>query len=97
MPDTVHYERNDDHIAVSGAVTVKTARKLYDQTPQFYPGALRVDLQGVSEADSAGLALLVHWSNLATAATCELTFASPPDQLRELAKIMKLDRLFGGR
>ena len=82
-------------LRLSGDLTMETARRLFDRTPPFGPGAVTVDLEAVGEADSAGLALLVHWSNLACAASAEPVFTGAPAQLRRLAKITGLGDLFG--
>lgn len=79
-----------------GALTVKTARRLFDRTPRFRSAETHLDLAAVSEADSAGLALLVHWFNLAQAARGRLTFTNASPQLRQIAKITNLAELFGG-
>lgn len=81
-------------IGLSGDLTVKTARRLFDQTPPFGPGEGTVDLESVRETDSAGLALLVHWSNVARSSSAELVFTGAPAQLRQLAKIAGLAALF---
>ena len=89
------HDRDPDRLQLRGALTVKTARRLYDRTPRFRPGEMRLDLASVSEADSAGLALLLHWANLAQNAHGRLTFTNAPPQLREIAKITNLAELFG--
>lgn len=93
---TSEIKREHNHITLSGALTVKTARELFNQTPQFDGEELNVNLDGIREVDSAGLALLLHWSNMANAASSNLTFTNPPTQLREIAKIMGLETLFVG-
>lgn len=86
--------KNGIHIALSGDLTAKTARQLFEEMPKFSAEAVSIDLSAVKETDSAGFALLVHWSNLATSASCQLRFIQPPPQLQELAKISNLEELF---
>ncbi len=83
-----------DRVELSGDLTVKTARRLFDQPPRLHPGEVRMDLAAVREVDSAGLALLVHWDNLAAASAGKLTYTNAPAQLREMAKITGLEALF---
>ena len=83
-----------NHIALTGDLTLHTVRRLFDGMPPFHVGEVTVDLKAVREADSAGLALLVHWSNLAKSSTSELVFTNIPAQLREMAKITDLQELF---
>ena len=82
--------------SLSGDLTAETARSLFDRMPKFGGGEVNVDLESVHEVDSAGLALLVHWSNLAAASSGRLTFTGAPTQLRQMAKITGLEELFGG-
>jgi phospholipid transport system transporter-binding protein len=56
-------------------------------------GDITFDLQGVGEADSAGLALLVDWLASARAAGRTLRYAQVPGQLRALAKLSDVEPL----
>ena len=82
--------------ALSGDLTAETARSLFDRMPKFGGGEVNIDLESVREVDSAGLALLLHWSNLAVASSGRLNFTGAPTQLRQMAKITGLEELFGG-
>jgi phospholipid transport system transporter-binding protein len=53
--------------------------------------ALRLDLGGVSRADSAGLALLIEWSRAARAAGQEIAFVNVPPQMFAMARVTGLD------
>ena len=86
---------NGVRLSLSGDLTVKTARRLFDRTPVFGAGVVSVDLASVGETDSAGLALLVHWCNRASASSAELKFSGAPAQLRRLSEITGLEGLFG--
>ena len=82
---------------------------LFAQTPRFdaesmaesamssdasaEPAALRIDLRAVGEVDSSGLALLLHWRDVAARANARLTFTGAPAQLREMAKITGVETL----
>lgn len=50
-------------------------------------GELRVDLSGVSAADSAGLALLIDWLACARSAGKRLFYVKVPEALMALAKL----------
>lgn len=54
---------------------------------------LLVDLEGVTRADSAGLALLVDWLAWARAAGRTLRYANLPPELLALARLSELDSL----
>ncbi len=57
---------------------------------------LSIDLQGVSQVDSAGLALLIDWLASARARACHLRYARPPEALRSLARLSDVERLITG-
>ena len=82
-----------NRLALSGDLTSKTARALFAQTPAFSGEEITVDIHAVREVDSSGLALLLHWSHLARAASGKLTFTGAPAQAREMAKITGLEDL----
>lgn len=56
-------------------------------------GSLVVDLQGVEHADSAGLALILEWTDLAASAGKDLRFANLPKSLIRIAALTNLDSL----
>lgn len=57
------------------------------------PGALRIDLGGVTTANSAGLALLLEWLDLARARGIDLRFLNLPDALLRIAALSNLGEL----
>ena len=67
-----------------------------------HPGAnmkagsdIRVDLSGVTRADSAGLALMVEWLREAQRTGTVMTFENVPGQLQSIAQVCGLqDILF---
>ncbi|MGR3985306.1 MAG: STAS domain-containing protein [Gammaproteobacteria bacterium] len=90
------------NIRVRGDLTAATARALFEdkwleREPRSAaaPAEIRIDLSEVGEADSAGLALLLHWANRIEAASGKAVFAGAPKQLRRMAKISGLEGLFG--
>lgn len=56
----------------------------------------RVDLAGVTRADSAGVALLVEWLRLARQQGRSLRFVHIPAQMRALIQVSDLEDLLGG-
>lgn len=54
---------------------------------------IELDCSAVSEADSAGLAVLVGWLAWAREAGCELRLRNLPPKLLEIARISELDPL----
>lgn len=72
-----------------GALTFATCDAVWRQLSAS--GALRgmgrVDLSGVSDADSAGLALLLAWRAARRAAGGDVAFDGVPERLRLLARL----------
>jgi len=56
-------------------------------------GGVTLDLDQVSRADSAGLALLVEWVRRARARSVPLTICNMTPQLQAMAKVAGLDRV----
>lgn len=54
-------------------------------------GSIRVDLKGVSRADSAGLALLLEWLRRAERHGCDISFVNVPEQLMSIARVCGLE------
>ena len=56
-------DRGDGHFALSGEMTFDTAEKILDASGDMFDEhtQLEVDLSGVTDSDSAGLALLLEW------------------------------------
>jgi phospholipid transport system transporter-binding protein len=84
----------DDKISLSGDWLVSEVRRLYKDTPTFSKTQYDVDLSDLKMCDSAGLALLVHWSNLACDQSSQIMFLNCPNELLEIARISGLNTLF---
>jgi phospholipid transport system transporter-binding protein len=54
---------------------------------------LSIDLAGVTEVDSAGLALLIAWAGQALLAKVALRYAAVPERLLSLARISEVEDL----
>ncbi len=63
-------------------------RRLLDQYTE-----IKVDLQGVERADSAGLALLVEWMRNAKALGKSIQFLNIPQQMLAIARVSSLDQV----
>jgi len=80
---------------VSGVLDASTAGEVLRQSEQRFADAerLEVDLGGVAESDSAGLALLIEWVRGARQRKQEIRFANVPAQINALAKISEVEDL----
>jgi phospholipid transport system transporter-binding protein len=52
-----------------------------------------IDLAGVTDSDSSGLALLIEWLSVAKAATRTLRYENIPTQLQQLARLSEVEEL----
>jgi phospholipid transport system transporter-binding protein len=80
---------------VSGVLDATTVGDLLKQSAERFSNlsGLEVDLAGVSDSDSAGLALLIEWLRLAKDAQRPIHFANIPGQISALARISEVDDL----
>lgn len=84
-----------DTAMVSGVLDFTTAREALESV-SFYiraNNALNIDLSGVVESNSAGLALLIEWLAVARREGHSVTFHHIPDSLRQLAGVCQVDGL----
>jgi phospholipid transport system transporter-binding protein len=81
---------------VSGVLDATTATEMLKQSEsRFTQPQIEVDLGGVGESDSAGLALLIEWLRLARQSSRKIQFANVPGQIEALARISEVEDLIG--
>jgi phospholipid transport system transporter-binding protein len=82
---------------ITGVLTLETAPQLWKQLKAggLLHAARQADLAGVSDADSAGLALLLAWRSHCLAAGGELGFAGLPARVLALAKLTSAEAALG--
>jgi phospholipid transport system transporter-binding protein len=56
-----------------------------------------IDLSGVKDSDSSGLALLIEWLSIARAASRNLRYENIPTQLHQLARLSDVEELLTAR
>lgn len=84
---------------VSGVLDAVTAPRLLRESAERFRAAddeLQIDLGGVQESDSAGLALLLEWLRVAKQRNQRVRFANVPAQLLALARISEVEELILG-
>jgi phospholipid transport system transporter-binding protein len=86
---------------ISGVLDASTAREVLEQSAARFaqlkePEDLEIDLGGVGESDSAGLALLIEWLRMARQLQMAIRFANVPAQIEALARISEVEDLIGG-
>ncbi|HZP11678.1 MAG TPA: STAS domain-containing protein [Nevskiaceae bacterium] len=76
--------------ALTGELSFASVPRLLAQADRLAADA-RVDLSGVSKADSAGVALLLELTRRAKRAGRTITFSGAPPQLRDLIHFFDLE------
>ena len=82
---------------VSGQITFQTVPQFLAHTDEWLQSGadkVTIDMRGVTLADSAGLALMLEWLEMAQAAKREIVFTNIPDQTRDLIHVNGLQRVF---
>lgn len=81
---------------LSGSIDFVSTLTLLQQTHILFAqnGDITLNLHGVEQSNSAGLALLIHWLQIAQEKQCSITFKNIPSQLQAIAKISGIENLF---
>jgi len=88
--------REGARMALSGPVTLANVAALLEEGRRHVEeGVESIDLQGVTEMDSALLALLLAWQREAKSRDRSLTLANPPQALSTIARLYGVDTLLG--
>ncbi|MHB8622711.1 MAG: STAS domain-containing protein [Sulfuricaulis sp.] len=89
--------RADGGFEIAGTVTFQTVPQFLKYTDKWLhdgTGAVTIDMHDIALADSAGLALMVEWLQLARAANRDMAFTNIPEQVRELIRVNGLQQVF---
>jgi phospholipid transport system transporter-binding protein len=84
----LHAEGNG-RFKVTGPVVFATAGELLETSRELFAAAtsLRVDLSGVTQVDSAALALLIEWSRQARQQQQSIRIEHAPEKLMAIARL----------
>ena len=88
-------DRGEGHFALNGEMTFETAERILmaSEEPFEQHTRIEVDLEGVTRADSAGLALLLEWITWANHTVREIRFLSMPERILAIARTTEVDQL----
>jgi phospholipid transport system transporter-binding protein len=83
----------DGRFALHGSLGFGTAARILEDSKALFADHTRieVDLAGVTDSDSAGLALLIEWVNWAKHYAHEITYKDIPKQIRAIAEISEVE------
>lgn len=90
---------DNGRVEIAGDLTFETVAGLRERGAEVLNGVEEVilDLEAVTRADSAGLALMVEWLKQAKRHHASLRVVNMPDQMLAIARMSKLDGfLLGG-
>ena len=85
----------DGHSRVVGSLVFSTVRALLPAGSEAIENgrAAVIDLAGVTDSDSSGLALLIEWQSVAKHARRTLHYENVPSQLLQLARLSEVGEL----
>lgn len=80
---------------VNGTLHFTTVTKLLEAGTEAIGNgrAAVIDLAGIKDSDSSGLALLIEWLSVAKAARQTLQYQNMPAQLQQLARLSDVEEL----
>ena len=88
-------DQGDGRFVLTGDMSFETAEKILRKSegPFEQYTRIEVDLSGVENADSAGLALLLEWITWANYTVREIHYIGMPDRILAIAKTTEVDHL----
>ena len=95
MSDFELKDLGDGRFALTGEVSFDTAERILraSEKPFEEHTQIEIDLSGVTESDSAGLALLLEWVTWANHTVREIRFEGMPERVMAIAKTTEVDQL----
>ncbi|MGB5512029.1 MAG: STAS domain-containing protein [Woeseiaceae bacterium] len=95
MSDFELQDLGDGRFALTGEMTFDSAERILkaSEKPFEEHTQLEIDLSGVTESDSAGLALLLEWVTWANHTVREIRFVGMPKRVMAIAKTTEVDEL----
>jgi phospholipid transport system transporter-binding protein len=87
--------RDGERAELNGVLHFTTVTALLKAGSDAIAGgsAAVIDLSGVKDSDSSGLALLIEWLSIARAASKSLRYENIPAQLHQLARLSDVEEL----
>lgn len=88
-------DNGQGRFALSGAITFDTVEDILraSEEPFEEHTQLEIDLSGVTDSDSAGLALLLEWVTWANHSVREISFTRVPEKIQAIAKTTEVEPL----
>lgn len=95
MSDFELKDLGDGRFALTGEMTFDSAERILrvSEKPFEEHTQIEIDLSGVTDSDSAGLALLLEWVTWANHTVREIRFEGMPERVQAIAKTTEVDGL----
>ena len=95
MNDFEIRDLGDGRFSVTGKMTFDTAEKILraSEEPFEEHSQLEIDLSGITDSDSAGLALLLEWVTWANHSVREIRFNEMPEKILAIARTTEVEQL----
>lgn len=95
MADYELVDKGGGKFSLNGRMTFGTADQILRESEHLFEEHTRIEvsLAGVTDTDSAGLALLLEWITWANHTVREITFTDVPDKINAIAKVTEVDSL----
>ena len=95
MSDFVLEDFGDGRFALNGDVNFDTAERILKASERPFEDhtQIEIDLSGVEDSDSAGLALLLEWITWANHTVREIRFHNIPERILAIARTTEVDGL----
>ena len=95
MSDFTLEDLGGGRFSLGGELTFDTAEQILRASEEIFEAhtQLEVDLSGVTDSDSAGLALLLEWVTWANHSVREIRFASIPERIHAIARTTEVEHL----
>lgn len=90
----ISVQRNNGRMELTGALDHASVASVLVQSAGWFTGdTLHVSLQGISQSNSAGIALLLEWQKIARQKQVTIQYHDVPEQLRTIARAYGVDAL----
>ncbi|MCB1845028.1 MAG: STAS domain-containing protein [Halioglobus sp.] len=88
-------DKGDGHFSLSGEMGFGSADQILRASEEMFDEHTRieVDLKGVDQTDSAGLALLLEWITWANHTVREIRFLNTPEKITAIARTTEVEDL----
>ncbi|MEM6819943.1 MAG: STAS domain-containing protein [Pseudomonadota bacterium] len=95
MRATIAEGDEEGTFSIEGPLTFDSVGALLDRATKLFEPHSRivVDLSGITDSDSAGLALLIEWVTWANHSVREMIYENTPEKLLNIAAISEVEGL----